>query len=57
MNNNQYVFFNITEDQFQKLVFCIKYYQKLYPGRKITSNLIIGALINSLFNKITKGEK
>ena len=54
MNNNQRIYFNITKDQFQKLAFVIQHYQKLYPGRKITSNLIIGALINALFDKITK---
>ena len=54
MNNNQRIYFNITKDQFQKLAFVIQHYQKLYPGRKITSNLIIGALINAMFDKITK---
>ena len=54
MNNNQRIYFNITKDQFNKLAFVIQPYQKLYPGRKISSNLIIGALINALFDKITK---
>ena len=58
MNNNQRIYFNITKDQFNKLAFVIqhyqKHYQKLYPDRKITSNLIIGALINALFDNITK---
>lgn len=57
MKNNQRIYFNITKDQFNKLVFCIQYYQKLYPGRKVTSNLIIGSLINALFDKLTKGVK